>query len=86
LPWAPVLLNDLLARSAMVLSTPAIDKAAKWEDLLVIILQARARVSCWPMSDLEELILAVQATAEVLSHQTAVWRCSMGTSCSSRRY
>ena len=86
MPWALVFLKERLARSAIGLSTPAMEMAARWEDWLVIMRQARDRVSCCPMRDLEELILVVQATAEVLSHHTAVCRCFMGTICSRRRY
>ena len=85
-PLTPVLLNERLARSAIGLSMPAMDSAAKWEDSLVIIRQASARVSCWPMVEEDELILVVHETAEVLSHQTAVCRCCIGTICSRRRY
>ena len=42
---------------------PAMERAAKWEDVLVIMRHARARVSCCAILDLEELILVVQATA-----------------------
>ena len=63
--------KDLLAKSASLLSLPAIDMAAKCEDSFAMKRKARARTSCWPTLERLLLSLLAQDTAEVLSTQAA---------------
>ena len=72
-------------RSAMVLSTPAMDTEMSGDASLAWILKAKARVRRPAMAERDELNLLVQLTVGVLSHQAATWTGFSDTRCSSTK-
>lgn len=68
----PAFLKDLLARSAMKLSSPAMERAAKGEDSVTQCRRQRALTRRWPILDFLEDRWLAQETVEVLSTQAAV--------------
>jgi hypothetical protein len=82
---AELRLNVRDEKSAMRLSTPAMETETSGDASFAWIRIAKARVRRPATCDREELSLFVQLTVGVLSHHAATWTCFKATRCSSTR-
>lgn len=81
-PAAPVLRKERLERSAIPLFLPEMERGTMGDDSLAQCRRARALVSCCPTKDDLQLILVIQLTLDLLSHQDPVWVWRRSTICS----